>query len=197
MTTNATHAPAKKSGYNPYAIRRRVRHTLITNEGVAVGVTKSFTKDDGTEYHPIVCLTTRRVDCQCGHFNYRKAKHAPTLDTPAHWCKHIVREVGNLMRRGILEPYTLRVVTEASELDEAGFDTSKVTSPVEVPPYVDPITGAVRDGWYQLEAGIWGLPKGEWVNDEIVAEARAKVAALILPKDDGRNRYGRFFGGPR
>lgn len=136
-----------KTSYNPCKIRRRVRHQMITSEGVAVGVTKSFSRDDGTVYHPIIDLHCGRVNCQCAHFEYRLARHHPTLRTPQYWCKHIRREVGNLVRRGLL--------TIQDEQDQMPTIIENAVAPLrhEVQALVDPITGEVLPNY---------LPDGEF-----------------------------------
>lgn len=65
-------------------IRRRVRKDW--RNGDLVGYkTKSFTKDDGTEYHPVIDVSTGEFSCTCPDHVYRHRA-----------CKHIQRMAAQL-----------------------------------------------------------------------------------------------------
>jgi hypothetical protein len=87
--------------YNRYAKRRTVRHTHTTEQGVAVAVTKSFTRDE-VEHKPEVNLETGTCSCTCEHFVYRLAAKGSHVDAPETQCKHIARFAANLDRKGEL-----------------------------------------------------------------------------------------------
>lgn len=72
--------------YNPYQIRRCVRHQG-ENDGRHEFVSKSFTKGDA-QYSQSIDTMTGEVTCTCPQFTYRR-----TL------CKHLLRATANLQRR--------------------------------------------------------------------------------------------------
>ncbi len=91
-----------KPKYNAFAIERRVRRVEVTEETIS-GVSKSFTKPgEKDEHKPKIDRKTGAVSCTCGDFKHRHADHNPTVWTPAHHCKHLVRLVARAKRRGDL-----------------------------------------------------------------------------------------------
>ncbi|BCM88781.1 hypothetical protein IAD21_00623 [Abditibacteriota bacterium] len=77
---------------SPTPIRRRVRVERRTGDEV-VFVTKSFTKDDGTQYHPVINGATGEFTCDCPDHLYRHS-----------FCKHLRRAQAQLKRAGISSP---------------------------------------------------------------------------------------------
>jgi hypothetical protein len=49
-----------------------------------------------------VDLETGAVQCGCQDFQYRHAKHRPTISDTAHHCKHLTRALGVLSRHDLL-----------------------------------------------------------------------------------------------
>ena len=71
-------------------IPRRVRPEWA--EGDQRGfVTKSFTRDDGTQYHPVLDVETGEFFCDCMHHEIRHA-----------FCKHLRKAAVGLIRKGEL-----------------------------------------------------------------------------------------------
>lgn len=93
----------RKRRWNPVQVRRHVRLQDTTTDGMAVFTTKSFTNaSDATDkYHPVVDLATGAVLCDCPHFVYRLAKGHPTIADESGLCKHLLRAVATLRRRGL------------------------------------------------------------------------------------------------
>ncbi len=94
-----------QSKYNPFSVRRTVRFTGETNDGIAVFASKSFTdaSDNADKYHPSIDLVTGAVWCDCPHFEHRLAKHRPTVHTPETCCKHAQRAIANIKRHGEIQ----------------------------------------------------------------------------------------------
>ena len=96
--------PAAKKTYDDTPLRRCVRHQELTQDGLAQGLTKSFTiDDDDIEYHPTVDLGTGACYCDCPHFTYRKAKLSPQMNQPETLCKHLKRYIHRLEQRGEIQ----------------------------------------------------------------------------------------------
>lgn len=75
--------------------------------------TRSFTRDDATQWHPVVDLEGGHVFCDCPDFRYRHAHHEPDVWTPHWWCKHVARAVANCRRHGQLPSRQLDLVLDA------------------------------------------------------------------------------------
>jgi len=82
--------------------KRNVKRDWHSPDGQVFFVTKSFTRDDYTRWHPVVDVQEGEVFCDCPDFHFRHAPHKPTVQTPAHWCKHLQRAVQNCVRHGDL-----------------------------------------------------------------------------------------------
>jgi putative SOS response-associated peptidase YedK len=82
--------------------KRNVHRDWRSPDGQVFFVTKSFTRDDYTKWHPVVDVEEGEVFCDCPDFHFRHAAHKPTVQTPAHWCKHLQRAVENCVRHGDL-----------------------------------------------------------------------------------------------
>ena len=80
--------------------RRCVRRDYVSPAGQVFFQTKSFTRDDGTRWHPIVDVEAGPVFCDCPDFQFRHARHEPDVLTPQFWCKHVARAVQNCKRHG-------------------------------------------------------------------------------------------------
>lgn len=86
--------------YRPNQIRRCVRVTDVTNDGIIGFTTKSFTKADD-EHHVHIDSQSGACECSCNDYRYRKARFSPTVNSPTeHTCKHIQRSIANLRRKG-------------------------------------------------------------------------------------------------
>ena len=66
------------------AIRRRVRVQQRVDDEVTF-VTKSFSRDDGTQYHPVINEATGAFSCDCPDHLYRRS-----------FCKHLRRAQARL-----------------------------------------------------------------------------------------------------
>ncbi len=71
---------------SPVPLRRRVRVQRRVGDEVTF-VTKSFTKTDGTQYHPIINQATGEFSCDCPDHLYRQS-----------FCKHLRRAQTQLKR---------------------------------------------------------------------------------------------------
>ncbi|RYG53616.1 hypothetical protein EON80_32540, partial [bacterium] len=60
-------------------IRRRVRRENNQSDELCFR-TKSFTREEGVEWHPVIDVGRRRYRCDCPHHRYRGA-----------FCKHLQR----------------------------------------------------------------------------------------------------------
>ncbi|MBV9470355.1 MAG: SOS response-associated peptidase [Abitibacteriaceae bacterium] len=80
--------------------RRCVRRDHVVPGGQVFFQTKSFTRSDGTRWHPIVDIESGPVFCDCPDFHFRHARHEPDIFTPQFWCKHVARAVENCRRHG-------------------------------------------------------------------------------------------------
>ena len=106
IETNKT-APAKGRP----AIRRCVRRTETLADGKVAFKTKSFTKDDGTTYEPIIDPETGEFSCTCPDHVYRRRA-----------CKHIARAVANLFRSpGVMLASDLIPAIPATEEEARAF----------------------------------------------------------------------------
>jgi hypothetical protein len=98
---------ATKRHYNPHRIRRAVRllnPELMARTGQASFVSKSMTRPQHEDcYHPTVDIESGACRCDCAHFEFRLARHNPTVWSPReHLCKHLLKALLNLKRRGLL-----------------------------------------------------------------------------------------------
>ncbi len=90
-------------------IRRCVRRVDTLPDGKAMFKTKSFTKDDGTTYEPIIDPQTGEFSCTCADHVYRRRA-----------CKHILRAVTNLLRdKGFVLASELEVAPKGATDAEA------------------------------------------------------------------------------
>lgn len=87
--------------YDPKPIRRTVRVDQVLEDGVVTWKTYSFTRPGhDVEHHPAIDFSGRgNVTCSCEHFQFRLAKHNPTIHTPQFWCKHLRNAIENLRRK--------------------------------------------------------------------------------------------------
>jgi hypothetical protein len=89
--------------YNPYRVRRCVRIAEVAQGDIVTFTARSFTRAGAdTAYHPAVDLQTGQVRCDCPHFTYRLARLNPTVRDWESVCKHLLRAIDNLERRGLL-----------------------------------------------------------------------------------------------
>lgn len=101
------------------ALRRRVRVQQRTGDEVTF-VTKSFSKDDGTQYHPVINAATGEFSCDCPDHLYRHS-----------FCKHLRRAGAGLKRASAAPPLVASSpVASSTPLPSA---TPPVASPPSVP----------------------------------------------------------------
>lgn len=81
-----------------FAPRKRLVQRDHAGSGQVFFRTHSFTRDDGTRWHPVVDVENGHVFCDCPDFRYRHAHHDPDVWTPHWWCKHVARAVENCRR---------------------------------------------------------------------------------------------------
>lgn len=84
--------------------RRQIVRDWRSQDGQVGFKVRSFTRDDGARWHPVVDTLDGSVFCDCPDFHYRHAPHHPSVATPAHWCKHLQRAVKNCVQHGELSP---------------------------------------------------------------------------------------------
>jgi putative SOS response-associated peptidase YedK len=82
--------------------RRVVRRDWVSPDRQVFFKSRSWTREDGTRWHPVVDCQHGEVWCDCPDFRYRHARHEPSVHTPIHWCKHLMRAVDNCVRHGEL-----------------------------------------------------------------------------------------------
>ncbi|RYG74333.1 SOS response-associated peptidase [bacterium] len=92
--------------FRPEKPRFKARRRLVRRDHLAGGQlffrTRSFTRDDATQWHPIIDIENGHVFCDCPDFRYRHAQHEPDVWTPQWWCKHVSRAVANCKSHGEL-----------------------------------------------------------------------------------------------
>lgn len=86
--------------------RRRLVPQPLDGSGLASSVIKSLSLDDGTKYHPQICLDTMECWCDCADFRFRHARFHPCAGDENHLCKHLKRHIESCLRRGLLEIVT-------------------------------------------------------------------------------------------
>lgn len=92
---------------DPYKIRRTVRLVGISADGIAEFVTYSMTRaGQEIQHHPHIDTETGAYWCDCEDHQFRKGRlhgnvynHADRLE---RMCKHVLRAIGTLERRGLL-----------------------------------------------------------------------------------------------
>lgn len=180
---------------------------LIARTGLAQFATKSFTRPEQADsYHPTIDVENGWCRCDCPQFTFRLARHCPTIDSPSErLCKHLRRALANLERRGLLVRYTPITPCSAQSAsclhcggageievyDEAGniplglacraclhrLQRGAATSPRCFPAHIDPATGEIEAGWFQIVTPIYDLHQGDWVTDELLDAARTRYGA--------------------
>jgi putative SOS response-associated peptidase YedK len=83
--------------------RRQIVRDVVSSDGQVFFKVRSFTRDDGARWHPVVDTQDGGVFCDCPDFHFRHARHAPSVATPDHWCKHVQRAVRNCLQHGELQ----------------------------------------------------------------------------------------------
>ncbi len=83
--------------------KRQIVRDWRSQDGQVGFKVRSFTRDDGARWHPVVDTLDGSVFCDCPDFHYRHAPHHPSVATPAHWCKHLQRAVRNCVQHGDLQ----------------------------------------------------------------------------------------------
>ncbi len=83
--------------------KRQIVRDWRSEDGQVGFKVRSFTRDDGSRWHPVVDTHDGSVFCDCPDFHYRHAAHHPSVATPAHWCKHLQRAVKNCVQHGDLQ----------------------------------------------------------------------------------------------
>lgn len=168
---------SRKRPYNPNAVRRRVIQETVTADGQALYRTKSFTRPgDKITWHPTVDKVTGECLCDCPDFRFKK-KHAH-INQPETWCKHLERAIGDLERKHEIAPRKARLGSEAADREiewQQLLERAEAEAAVEtpVPPHVDPATGEIREGWFEVVTPVLGFVKGQWITRAMVDEARA------------------------
>lgn len=112
-TRTLTKSGLKKSGYDPYKIRRRVRRDAEgTTPELEAFKTKSFTKANSDDvYFPTVDAEAGRAFCNCYHaVNVLKASY---INKPETCCKHVLRAIAQMEAAGELAPLERRLADEA------------------------------------------------------------------------------------
>jgi putative SOS response-associated peptidase YedK len=93
-------------GFKPNRPKLAPRPRVVRREAAEAGhvffKTRSFTRDELIEWHPVVDVECGHVFCDCPDFRYRHARHEPDIWTPHWWCKHLERAVENCKRHGEL-----------------------------------------------------------------------------------------------
>ena len=82
--------------------RRQLVRDFRSADGQVFFKVRSFTRDDGARWHPVVDTHDGSVFCDCPDFHFRHARHRPSVQTPGHWCKHLQRAVKNCVQHGDL-----------------------------------------------------------------------------------------------
>lgn len=96
----------QKPKYDRFLIRRCVRRDQKLQDGIVAFVTKSFTQNDDTSWHPHVDTRTGEVWCDCPDFRFRRNAEAksnneiPNVLQVEYQCKHLERAVENCVRHG-------------------------------------------------------------------------------------------------
>lgn len=82
--------------------KRQIVRDFRSGDGQVFFKVRSFTRDDGARWHPVVDTHDGSVFCDCPDFHFRHARHHPSVQTPGHWCKHLQRAVKNCVQHGDL-----------------------------------------------------------------------------------------------
>lgn len=99
----------------PKQLHRKVRQVETLVDGKIASKTKSFTRMDSTEYHPVIDPSTGSGFCDCADFQFRGHLRL---------CKHILRAFENAARKHQLDEAAASLVAKgmpvfpASQLDE-------------------------------------------------------------------------------
>jgi len=82
----------RNSRWDPNRYRRRVRFQDISASGEHHHITKSFTREDDTRYHPTINVLTGECFCDCPDFRFRRRREGGL-------CKHLNRVLISMQRR--------------------------------------------------------------------------------------------------